>query len=160
MRKANNLAILLDTGPLGLVTAPVGHTDGDSCKQWYATLEAIGSRFYVPQIADYELRRELIRSHKTESVAMLNTFNKAEADRYLCLTADQIHLAAQFWARLRNEHRAGTDDKSLDADLLIAAQAEELLNSDPFLDDVIVATTNPKHLKSVTRAELWSDIHP
>ncbi len=52
---------VLDSGPLGLVTHRGGVPEVDTCKQWLSDLTDRGTRVLVPEIADYELRRELLR---------------------------------------------------------------------------------------------------
>ncbi|MGE0434782.1 MAG: hypothetical protein AB7K09_26125 [Planctomycetota bacterium] len=47
--------VVLDTGPLGLVT----HPRNADAKRWLKSLVLAGFAVAVPEIADYELRREL-----------------------------------------------------------------------------------------------------
>lgn len=58
--------ILLDTGPLGLITHPLGSPESDACNQWMRTQLSTGMLVVVAGIADYELRRELLlnRNHQ------------------------------------------------------------------------------------------------
>ena len=134
-------AIILDEEPLSLLTMRRGHPKAVTCKAWYAALEGAGHRFYVPEIADYELRRELIRSGKTASLARLDAFNAAEPDRYLALTTVEVQEAARLWAQARNQNRGGAPPEALDGDCLIAAQARLIVPDNPFME-VIVATSN------------------
>jgi len=157
-------AIVLDETPLSLLTQKQGHPQGDVCKAWYLALEAAGSRFYVPEIADFELRRELLRvAGKTGSTAgltRLDTFIAAETNRYLPLTTPAVRLAAALWAQARNKGRTTAPPESLDGDTLIVAQAN-LLNPSAFgLSLTVVATANVGHLSALTSATLWSDITP
>jgi hypothetical protein len=46
-------------------------------------------------------------------------------------------------------------EKNLDADAILAGQAATLS-----ADNVIVATTNPRHLSRFVQAENWQDIEP
>lgn len=64
--------ILLDTGPLGLVTNPSGGSQTVECGRWLMDRVSDGSTAVVPELADYELRRELIRAGKTRGVARLD----------------------------------------------------------------------------------------
>ena len=50
--------VLLDTGPLGLVTNPRRSQQSVACAQWVQALVVRGRRVIVPEIADYEVRRE------------------------------------------------------------------------------------------------------
>jgi len=158
------IAVILDETPLSLLTQKQGHPQGDVCKAWYLALEAAGSRFYVPEIADYELRRELLRaaakSGSTASIGRLDVFIAAEADRYLPLTTPAVRLAAALWAQARNQGRTTAPPEALDGDTLIAAQAV-LFNPAAFgLSATVVATANVGHLSALTNALLWSSITP
>ena len=46
--------------------------DALACRQWAQSLLAAGTRVIVPGIADYELRRELIRAGKTVGLHRLD----------------------------------------------------------------------------------------
>jgi hypothetical protein len=67
---------LLDTGPLGLITHPRGGQEARDCKAWLERFLEDGGRAFVPAIADYELRRELIRSGSS-SIRHLNHLIRA-----------------------------------------------------------------------------------
>ena len=66
------LVVLLDSGPLGLVTNPRASAGGTECRQWLTPLLRSGVRVLVPEIADYEVRRELLRVGKIRGIARLN----------------------------------------------------------------------------------------
>ena len=61
--------IALDAGPLGLLMHRKGVAPADACKAWLAKKIAAGVRIVVPEIADYEVRRELIRLGNRTAVA-------------------------------------------------------------------------------------------
>jgi len=50
--------VLLDSGPLGHACRRRGTRLGDQCRQWIDGLLARGVDIIVPEIADYEVRRE------------------------------------------------------------------------------------------------------
>ena len=74
---------------------------------------------------------------------------------YLPITTDVILLAAQFWASARKAGKSTADPKSLDGDVILAAQAK-IQESNGY--QVIVATTNVKHLSLFIDAREWHDI--
>ncbi len=154
------LAIVLDTSPLSLLTQKTGHALSDACKAWYTALENLGSRFYVLEIADYEVRRELLRAGKTASVRRLDVFIAAEPDRYLPLTTPDVRLAAQMWAQARQSGHVTAPPEALDGDILIAAQACRRVPTVFALSGPIIATENARHFASLAPALLWSDILP
>jgi hypothetical protein len=54
-------AVLLDAGPLGLLAHTRTPQTVVACRQWVQALTAAGRRVIVPEIADFEVRRELLR---------------------------------------------------------------------------------------------------
>ncbi len=95
--------ILLDTNTLGLVTNPRATPANVACQQWLIAILLGGDSVRAPEIADYELRRELLRLNKYKSVARLDQW-KAQGD-YLPLSTDAMLLAAEFWAMARSQRR-------------------------------------------------------
>ena len=160
MRIIAPTAIVLDTRPLGLLTQRAGKAGGDACRAWAASLDAVGCRFFVPEAADYELRREFVRLGNTDAVSRLDFFNVSVSGLYPPLTTPDFRLAAQLWARVRNQGRMTAPPDALDADALIAAQAQRLNPAAFGLVSVVVATANVGHLSALTDAVLWSDIQP
>ena len=76
-------AIILDTGPLGLLTNPRKTPETRAITRWALDMMTAGHRLVVPAIADYEVRRELERVGRRQGLAQLDAFNTARADRYL-----------------------------------------------------------------------------
>ena len=147
-------------GSLGLLTQRAGKASGDVCRTWAAGLDAAGCLFFVPEAADYELRREFVRLGNMGAISRLDFFNANVTGQYMPLTTSAFRLAAELWARVRNQGRTTAPPEALDADALIAAQAQ-LLNPAAFgLASVVVATANVGHLSALTDAVLWSDIQP
>lgn len=111
----------------------------------------------VPEIADYEIRRELIRAGATAAVARLDAFLAARPGRYLPITTSAILKAAALWAEARNKRYATADPKALDGDVILAAQA--LVMGLP-TSEFIIATDNVGHLSRYAPAEEWRKITP
>jgi hypothetical protein len=53
--------IVLDSGPLGLIVRAPGRPHVARCLTWLRTILATGAVVVIPDIAHYELRRELLR---------------------------------------------------------------------------------------------------
>jgi predicted nucleic acid-binding protein len=115
---------------------------------WFGSLLAAGTPIFVPEIADYELRRELIRAGLSRSIERLNALKREL--RYLPLTTRTMLRAAQLWAEARNRGTPTADPKELDGDVILAAQAEQV--------KAIVATDNVGHLARFVRARNWEDL--
>jgi hypothetical protein len=149
--------IALDTTPLGIAAQLPGRPDVDACQQWISNCIAAGHRIIVPEIADYEVRRELTRAGKTAGVGRLDLFNSAQSDRLVSITNAAMRLAATLWARARNHGYATADPKALDGDVILAAQ---VLTLGYPIADVIVATENVGHLSRYVTADDWQNIVP
>lgn len=148
--------LFLDSGPLGLLTHPQRSAEVIAVTEWLSRCLLSGSRFIVPAIVYYELKRELLRANKAVSVGRLDAFVNAASGRYLPLSDEALRLAAELWARSRQEGRPTAEPKALDIDVLIAAQAILFGAS----SEVVIATTNPKHLAQFVAARHWNQIRP
>ena len=149
-----NLMVLLDTGVLGNVTNPNSKkSDNLACFNWLLSLPSRGYELAIPEIADYELRRELLRGEKVKGIQKLDNL-KAELI-YLSITTSVMIRAAKLWAEVRQSGQATADPKSLDGDVILAAQAQ--LQAEQGYR-VIVATTNVKHISRFIDARPWNDI--
>lgn len=146
--------VLLDSGPLGLVTHPRGGRDARDAKDWLAGLLAARVQVRVPEIADYETRRELLRAGRSGAVARLDDL--AGRVGYVPITTAAMRRAAAFWADARSRGRPTAPDHALDGDVILAAQAAELADGGD--NDVVVATTNVGHLSRFVAARHWSEV--
>lgn len=146
--------ILLDTGILGMVVHPNSRVNFDPI-QWLEGHLQSGNSVLVPEIADYELRRSLIRLSAQNSIKELDNLGAALGS--LALNTAAVLLAAQLWAEARLKGYATAGDAELDGDVILAAQARMLASGYPS-DQVIVATTNVGHLARFVQAETWQNI--
>jgi predicted nucleic acid-binding protein len=142
--------ILLDTGPLGMITHTKGNAQCQACKEWFNT---ISDRVMLPEIADYELRRELLRAGKIRGLRQLDQLKTIIP--YLPLTTDTMLKAAELWAQARNQGYPTAPPAALDGDVILVAQAI-LLRSHGY--DTVIATTNVGHLSRLTPAQVWQEI--
>lgn len=146
-------AIVLDTGPLGLVTNPKFSAESVACVQWLQVHITSGSRVIVPEIADYEIRRELLRASKTKGLSRLDDL--AKSLEYLPITTNAMRQAAKLWAQARQQGQPTASDKTIDGDMILIAQSMTLA-----IPDTVIATTNVGHLSRFIIAELWQNIAP
>ncbi len=144
---------MLDSGPLGTVTHRGGAKEVDACKGWLQGLLAKGARVVVPEIADYELRRELLRARKEKGLERLDALEAAL--EYLPLSTSAMRRAAALWAEIRQQGLPTADPHALDADVILSAQA---LTMGIAGEEVVVATTNVGHLSRMVTAAQWRDI--
>jgi predicted nucleic acid-binding protein len=142
--------VLLDAGPLGMVAHPRPAQD---IVAWLAQLLAAGIEVLVAEIADYEVRRELLRAGLANSVQRLDQLKATLG--FLPITSDAVLKAAEFWAEARRRGRPTAHEKTLDADAILAGQAATLADR-----EVVVATANPRHLARFVAADHWQAIRP
>jgi hypothetical protein len=149
-----SLTILLDAGPLGVITNPKSSPENEARKDWLASVASNGAHVVIPEIADYEVRRELLRAGKDRGVGRLDALKGLL--RYVPITTPVMLKAAEFWASARNMGRQSGADASRDADMILAAQAAILAGG---TDETVIATTNVRHLALFAVARVWRDIH-
>jgi predicted nucleic acid-binding protein len=105
-----------------------------------------GRRVILPEIADYEIRRELIRIQSHSALMLLNLYGTQL--EYLPLNTLAMQHAADLWAQARNSGQPTASASALDCDVILAAQTLTLAVP------AIIATTNIAHLSRFTQAEL------
>jgi predicted nucleic acid-binding protein len=147
-----NDAIVLDAGPAGFLCNPRPGSVARLCQVWLTQLLANSRRVILPEISDYEVRRELIRLGAVQSLDLLNDLTAFV--EYLPLTTTVMRAAADLWALARNSGYPTAGPHRLDADVILAAQALSL--NVP----VVIATTNVRHLSRFVPAEEWPTITP
>jgi predicted nucleic acid-binding protein len=141
--------IVLDTGPLSLLChRNTSLPDVQEIRRWARAQTGAGTVIYVAEIADYELRRELLRAGKTAGIRRLDALI-AELD-YLPLDTPTMRRAAELWAQARNLGLPTAPPEALDGDVILAAQAEGA--------QAMVATANVGHLARFVTARHWRDI--
>lgn len=74
---------------------------------------------------------------------------------YIPITTEVMLKAAEFWAQARQQGQPTSDDKSLDADVILAAQAAIISTQGK---DVVIATANVSHLTRFVQAKVWNEI--
>lgn len=145
-------AIVLDASPLGLLANPKHTSAALRCRAWLASLLTAGRRVILPEIADYEIRRELSRAKLAVSIRLLDLLGVQL--EYLPLTTAAMRKAAELWAQVRQAGKPTASQHALDCDVILAAQA--ILLGVP----VIVATSNPGHVARFVPGDDWQNIVP
>jgi hypothetical protein len=107
----------------------------------------------IPEIADYEVRRELLRAGKGAGIGGLDALKSMLG--YAPITTPVMLKAAEFWAAARKMGRQSANDASLDADMILAAQAAALAGDG---EEAVIATTNVRHLVLFAPARVWREI--
>jgi predicted nucleic acid-binding protein len=145
--------ILLDSGPLGLVTNPRATRENQDGLRWLRAQINAGNRVIVPEITDYEVRRELLRINRVRGIERFETLIATTG--YLPITTDAMRRAAELWAQARQRGMPTADRHALDGDVILAAQA---LTLDAGGEPVVIATMNVGHLAQFVDARDWREI--
>jgi predicted nucleic acid-binding protein len=145
---------LLDSGPLGLISNPRAKGPAAKAQAWARARLDAGDRLCVPEIADYEVRRELLRADRALGVERLDVL--CDALGYEPLTTAIMRDAAALWADARKSGRPTAADHALDGDVVLAAQARSVASTAD--RPVVIATTNPAHLRRYADARVWHRI--
>ena len=147
--------VLLDSGPLGLSCRQHGNPIADRCRQWFRGLIARGVIVVVPEIADYELRRELPRIGASGALHRLDELVTIGGLFHATVTTAEWRHAALLWADARQKGVPTADPHALDADVIPAACAATIGQPG---DQVIVAIDNVRHLARYCDARPWATI--
>ncbi len=145
-------AVVLDAGVLGMLIHPRETVNGPA-GDWYRQCLLKGTALVVPEIADYELRRKLIHIGSIDGLRRLDAIGETLA--YLPLTTEVMRAAAHLWAEMRQRGHPTATDQALDCDVILAAQARSLGD---LYGEVIVATSNVRHLRQMVDARPWTEI--
>lgn len=130
------MKLLLDTGVLGQICHPRRHVD---VRTWFRCAVREHT-FIVSELADYELRRELLRVGAATSLRRLDELTRELP--YAPITTSIWRHAAALWAVARNTGNVTAPPEALDGDVLVAAQALE--------EGATIVTTNSKHFQALS----------
>jgi predicted nucleic acid-binding protein len=148
--------IVLDSGPLGDACRKRGKREVEDLTSWRIQAKANAAIIAIPEIADYEVRRGLLSTGATDGIDRLDLL-RAELGFCIPISTAAMRKAAELWADARKEGNATADDKDIDADVILAAQAIVYAG---LRDHLIVATYNARHLARYVKAHHWDGISP
>lgn len=143
------LVLAFDSGPLGQLAHP-DTTRFPELVRWFAEHRIAGTQFIFPEIADFEVRRNLILERRRRSLRRLN--DVLYFGHYLPITTSAMRLAAVLWAHQRRIGRSVGDPKELNADVIVAAQSIQAR--------AVLITENPRHFPVRLATSHWSAIKP
>jgi len=90
---------------------------------WLNHLVLAHIQIFISEVADYEVRRNLLLHGKRNSIQRLDELK--ETFTFVPITTSVMLRAADFWAAARRRGRPTADLKELDCDVILAAQALE-----------------------------------
>ena len=110
----------------------------------------VGATIYISEVADYEVRRELtrlIRSTQLPASRIHRLDQLVNLFTYLPVSTAMWKRAAEIWAGARQLGIPSATAAALDADVLVAAQAAELVAT--------VITNNAAHIGRWVPVRIW-----
>ena len=145
---------VLDSGPLGLACGNPGKLEVEVFRQWLIQAEANSVVLVIPEIADFEVRRELIRMKLNASLKRLDSL--CLEHKYIPINTKAMKLAAHLWADVRARGLTTAASSALDGDVIVAAQA---IGYSGLRDKLTVITENVEHLSRFDiDARRWQSI--
>ena len=140
---------LLDSGPLGLL-AHHKISRRMTLEIWLPAEISSGAKVMISEVADYEVRRELIRliqssqipANRLQRLNLLPTMFP-----FLPVSTLAWKRAAELWADARSRGLPSASMAALDGDALIAAQADEI--------QATVLTSNAAHMGTWVPVKIW-----
>lgn len=146
--------LILDTSVVGAITNPKQtNVIVRDCQIWFRTSLERQSIFVLPEIVDYELRRELLRGKKINGLKQLDELKSVIY--YHPIDSEIMLVAAQLWAESRQRGMTTADPRELDGDVILAAQSRQLQAQGY---GVTIVTTNVGHLAQFVPASHWQDL--
>ena len=138
------MRLLLDTAVLGEVCHPRKYAD---VRMWLA--RAVTQHdVLLSEVADYKLRRELLRIGSHRSLGRLDELTRELT--YVPMATSTWRAAAKLWATLRRAGTVTAAPNALDGDVLIAAQA--------LAEGASVVTPNVRHFEAIVSALPWREV--
>jgi predicted nucleic acid-binding protein len=147
--------LVLDTGILGQLCYQKPLENQLVAERLFALLQRERElvHVFIPEIADYELRRKLLHliPKGQTSPRSLTRLDKLESFwEYLPLDTATMRHAAELWAFSRQIGIPTAGIQALDGDVILAAQALTV--------DGVILTSNKKHLERFAPTKLWNEI--
>lgn len=140
--------IVLDTGPAGQIAHPKPNRE---IAEWLQQQLLAGKRIILPEIVDYELRRNFIleidrgKKKTQRSLDRLDTLKTTLI--FLPINSEVMLMAAQLWADARRRGKPTADRHALDGDVILAAQTLAVGG--------VIVTDNVGHLDQFVEARPW-----
>ena len=150
------MIVLLDSGIIGNICNPNPSLIRRQLDNWLYGLMARGAYIASSTICDFEVRRSLrlseIQGSTITGIPDLDVL--ADLIDFIPVDLEITRLAGELWALARRDGIPTAANERLDADLIICATSQSLAQNHPGRN-VIVATTNVKHLSRFVAAATW-----
>lgn len=156
--------LVLDTGPLGLLTNPNKTEKPEACRHWFENMAQNGARVAVPQTSYEEVCIGIQHAHTVHGIDRLNKFVNEVYDRNLWIATNRVVTmeAERLQESTKTRGKMTGDPNELNPDCKIAAAcklAPQLLDDIPQGTRCVVVTDNIKHYKQIeVECYKWQDL--
>lgn len=153
------MIILIDSGVLGQLCRPNPNRETLELKRWFDNM-LIRATVISSKICDYEVRRGLLLAQKqglsAEGLIILDEL--PQLIDFLPVDETILDIAAEMWATARISGQPTAGDRNLDADMIICGTWRDLATRYPG-QEVVIVTTNVRHLVQFANALKWQDLN-
>jgi predicted nucleic acid-binding protein len=139
--------VMLDATPLGRLARPKPRPDDE---RRLRSLLVSGVEVFVPEVTDFEVRRNLLLHNLLPSIRELDRLKATLI--YAPISTPVMLRAAELWADARRRGHPTADPRELDCDVVLAAQALDV--------GAAVLTENISHLSRYVTALDWRTVAP
>jgi len=118
--------VVLDTNVVGKLCHPTNPKNKAFVEAFLPIVESGNVEIYLPEIADYELRREMLRmlvKDKGWQVGLSRLDALKSTLSFLTIDSEVFLQAAKNWADAKSTGKKTGPDEALDGDSILAAQA-------------------------------------
>lgn len=152
------MIIIIDSGILGQLCRPNSDRETLALKSWFERI-LIRANVVSSKICDYEVRRGLLLAQKQGLVAdgLPILDDLYQLIDFLAVEDRILDLASEIWATARENGQPTAGERNLDADTIICATWQDLAERYPG-QDVVIVTTNLRHLSRFANAVVWQDL--
>jgi predicted nucleic acid-binding protein len=152
------MIIFIDSGVLGRLCSTNINDELSELDRWFER-SLIRAVVVSSTICDYEVRRGLLlakeRGINADGLPLLDRLH--QAIDFLPVDKNILRSAADIWAQARIEGQPTAGDRNIDADTIICATWQDLATRYPG-QEVVIVTTNVRHLSRFANAVVWQDV--
>jgi predicted nucleic acid-binding protein len=152
------MIIIIDSGVLGQLCRPNLDRETLALKGWFDRA-LIRANVVSSKICDYEVRRGLLLAQKQGLIAggISILDDLYQLIDFLSVGDQILDSAADIWATARSSGQPTAGEFNLDADMIICATWQDLASRYPG-QEVVIVTTNVRHLSRFATALVWQDL--
>lgn len=154
------MIILIDSGVLGILSNPNESATTIKCEEWLYNKIVKGCTILTSQICKYEVKRSLLLCQEQKPSQVSGIQKLAELENlidFIDVKPPDIETACQLWVQSIVEGIQVAPMMDVNFDIIICAQFKRLELENPGRE-IVIATTNLRHLQRFVKADLWENL--